>query len=210
MVHDYVEVLRQVKAKSKLKNTSFKSQHWTLIMKDISQNSGPMGRMDKSQLQSKLSDLKNKFKVFNALKEASGFGWEESSGTVTAADSVWTSYLASHPKAKQFRHKGLEDYERLCELFGASIATRKFARSTGDSSDDSASEDDSVLGSGSSSDDGDEDEKEKEEEEEEEEDTCNDSSSGGNHSDEGTEILVVELEERKKEVVLRRQCGDRK
>jgi hypothetical protein len=64
----------------------------------------------------------------------------------SAPDDVWTSYIASHPKAKQFRNKGLANYEALSGLFGSSIATGKYAEVDGPSSDD-----DSQLPSSSSS-----------------------------------------------------------
>jgi hypothetical protein len=122
---DFIRVLTAVKATTGTKGTSFKSQAWTTIVSRVQGHGGPMASLERGQLQSKLNDLKKKFNLFTALKDASGFGWDASAGTVTAPEKVWTAYLAEHPKASVFRERGLENYDALYDLFGASIATGK-------------------------------------------------------------------------------------
>jgi hypothetical protein len=69
-----------------------------------------------------LLQLKGQFKVFEALKNASGFGWDPHTKTVTAPDDVWQKYIKSHPKARQFRDVPFPLYDDLYTLCAGVIA----------------------------------------------------------------------------------------
>ncbi|PUU75334.1 hypothetical protein B9Z19DRAFT_1131525 [Tuber borchii] len=69
------------------------------------------------QLKSRTSALKKKWKAFNHLLNSSGFGWDQGSKVVTAAESVWQDYLKSHPDAAKFQTQALENYMELNKIF---------------------------------------------------------------------------------------------
>jgi Myb/SANT-like DNA-binding domain len=70
-----------------------------------------------------LPQLKGLFKVFESLKNASGFGWDPLTKTVTAPDEVWQKYIRAHPKAAQFRDVPFPLYDDLYTLCASVIAT---------------------------------------------------------------------------------------
>jgi hypothetical protein len=72
--------------------------------------------MTKNQLQSRMQVLKAKFNIFNSIVLNSGFGWDDDLKVPTAPDRTWKEYLSSHPKAKEFRHRTLPNYELLKHL----------------------------------------------------------------------------------------------
>ena len=71
----------------------------------------------KLQLQSQQSAIKKKYVIFSALKQNSGFGWNDALKMPTAPDSVWDAYIASHPNAKEFRFNTLYLYEFLTQAY---------------------------------------------------------------------------------------------
>jgi hypothetical protein len=51
--------------------------------------------LDANKVKSKLNQsFKRDYDTFLACKEASGFGWDETSCKVTAADDVWEQYVS--------------------------------------------------------------------------------------------------------------------
>lgn len=66
--------------------------------------------------------LKGLFKIFEAIKTASGFGWDPLTKTVTAPDDVWERYILAHPKAAQFKDTPFPLYDDLFTLCANVIA----------------------------------------------------------------------------------------
>ena len=103
----------------------FKTETWTKIKTAF--NEFFHLAYNNQQLQSKFAILKKQFSVMKALREQSGFGWDETTSTVTADESVWVSYLAVHSEAAQFKSKGLPNYDSLEFIFSGKVATGKYA-----------------------------------------------------------------------------------
>ncbi|RPA97993.1 hypothetical protein L873DRAFT_1790532 [Choiromyces venosus 120613-1] len=60
--------------------------------------------------------LKKDYDSYTAIKNNSGFGWDDIQGVLTAPDSIWNAYLKAHPEAEKFRLWGLIYYDILHEL----------------------------------------------------------------------------------------------
>ena len=108
-------------------DSGFKSVQWSSIMAKFFEKSGCC--YDKQQLQNQHAELKKKFSIFTALKENSGFGWNEETSLPTAPPEVWEEYLAAHPNAKVYRTSTLANFEELQTLFSGKVATGSNARS---------------------------------------------------------------------------------
>jgi hypothetical protein len=74
--------------------------------------------------------LGKKYRVFKALKDNSGFGWDSEKQIPTAPEQVWADYLSSHPDAKEFRTQTLTDFDLLESIFTGKVATGIFAIGT--------------------------------------------------------------------------------
>jgi len=81
----------------------------------------------KSQLQSKLQSLKQKFTVFKAMKSNSGSGWDPLTGCSNLSDPARVGYVKAHPGAKESQSCLLALYEELREIFDDSVATGRLA-----------------------------------------------------------------------------------
>jgi len=81
----------------------------------------------KSQLANKYDNTKKKFRVWRALREEPGFGYDLATGCVTAPDQVWDAYLEKHPEARQFRGRRLEHEALFNELFLV-VASGRYAQ----------------------------------------------------------------------------------
>ncbi|OWZ11915.1 hypothetical protein PHMEG_00015003 [Phytophthora megakarya] len=60
-----------------------------------------------TQLNSKVADLKKKYKTYSAMKNNSGFGWDPQTDAPIAPESVWEAILAEHPQAREFKARPL-------------------------------------------------------------------------------------------------------
>jgi hypothetical protein len=81
----------------------------------------------KDQLQNQNSFLRSKYRIFQDIKEASGFGWDVDILTPTAPETVWDDYIEKHKNAAQFRRRSLANYELLHEIYSGTIATGSYA-----------------------------------------------------------------------------------
>mmetsp|Transcript_13574 Transcript_13574/g.12296 ORF Transcript_13574/g.12296 Transcript_13574/m.12296 type:complete len:339 (-) Transcript_13574:147-1163(-) len=102
--------------------------NWSNITKDFNEKTNL--NYTKTQLQSQATYLKKKYQTFKALKENSGFGWDDNRKVPTAPDNVWNSYIESHKNAKEFRYKSFPFYDDLDKIYTGSIATGKYAISS--------------------------------------------------------------------------------
>ncbi|CAK4117111.1 unnamed protein product, partial [Aphanomyces euteiches] len=80
--------------------------------------------------------LKANWKLFQSLKDDSGFRWDAEKQRPTAPDNVWEERMASatkpvQTKLKQIQRNGMDNQDALGELFGGSIAVGRFASSVG-------------------------------------------------------------------------------
>ena len=90
----FVALLLEAIVSGKGDGTGFKSQVWGAINVEFNDQTGL--NYERSQLISKYSELKGKYKIFSALKNNSGFGWDPEKLIPTAPDDVWDRYIAAH------------------------------------------------------------------------------------------------------------------
>jgi hypothetical protein len=78
---------------------NFKKAVWNRIVALF--NSGLAGSVtrDRKQLQSKMNDMKKKYKAYSAMKNDSGFGWDPTSDMPTAPEAVWKDIIVSSTSA---------------------------------------------------------------------------------------------------------------
>ena len=82
-----------------------KTAQWRSIQEGFEQCTGLT--YDKQQLQDPFAELARNYGVYSALKENSGFGWNDELKIPTAPSSVWDDYKAAHPVAKGYRYTTL-------------------------------------------------------------------------------------------------------
>ncbi|KAF4617343.1 hypothetical protein D9613_006439 [Agrocybe pediades] len=119
-----VEVLKEQKNLGNQSGAGWKSQVWTMVetaLLKVSQGKGS------SKTAAKCSDhwssLKKQFLAVHALRNASGFGWDEGSNMVTASDSVWDTYLKAHPASKKWKCTSFPLYDDMHFLVNGIVAT---------------------------------------------------------------------------------------
>lgn len=71
--------------------------------------------------------MKKDYEIYLAIKNNSGFGWDDLQSMPTAPDSVWAAYVQAHPEAEKFRKRSQLHYDILHELCANISATGEFA-----------------------------------------------------------------------------------
>jgi hypothetical protein len=106
---------------------NFKKAVWNRIVALF--NSGLAGSVtrDRKQLQSKMNDIKKKYKAYSAMKNNSGFGWDPTSDMLTAPEAVWKDIIAIHPHAEEFRTNPLFMFQELDRILSRTSATGSYA-----------------------------------------------------------------------------------
>ncbi|TFK78308.1 hypothetical protein K466DRAFT_607113 [Polyporus arcularius HHB13444] len=77
--------------------------------------------------------LKKEYFIVKALRELSGFGWDEERSLVTAPDDVWDKYIEAHPNAKKWRKFPL--FDEMGALVDGTAATGEGAYHPGQPAD---------------------------------------------------------------------------
>ncbi|KAE8968517.1 hypothetical protein PR001_g27766 [Phytophthora rubi] len=106
---------------------NFKKAVWNRIVSAFNDGLPDATCRDRKQLQSKIADLKKKYKAFTAMKNNSGFGWDPSTDMPTAPDAVWDDVIAAHPQAREFKTRPLFMYAELDRILSRTVATGSYA-----------------------------------------------------------------------------------
>ncbi|KAK0540930.1 hypothetical protein OC842_000241 [Tilletia horrida] len=101
---------------------------WVAIVKQLAPMRKRGAIKDVDNTKSHFRNMKGNWNAVWQLLQMSGFGWDSVNKRVTAEDSVWDQLLNSSPKFKKWRHRSLDNYERLDALCAKSTATGNFAR----------------------------------------------------------------------------------
>ncbi|EEY70017.1 uncharacterized protein PITG_06571 [Phytophthora infestans T30-4] len=108
-------------------NGNFKKANWNRIVRAFNDGLLTGQTRDRKQLQSKIAELKKKYRTYAAMKANSGFGWDPTTGMPTAPDSVWDDLIAVYPQAKEFKSRPLFMYHELDIIMSRTAATGAFA-----------------------------------------------------------------------------------
>ncbi|KAI8559020.1 hypothetical protein RHMOL_Rhmol04G0141900 [Rhododendron molle] len=126
-IHIMVEVARTEEATNSKKSRQFNDIQWHEILKELGVRTGRIG-YTLPKIREKFTRIKKEYRAFKHMLDTTGFGWDETSQTVTVTDDVWLTYLQAHPKSAKFRNQGLDHFEELDELLSSSLANGAFAR----------------------------------------------------------------------------------
>ncbi|KAK6155293.1 hypothetical protein DH2020_009541 [Rehmannia glutinosa] len=124
-----------------LLSSTFSDQIWKVIRKELTERHN----VDYSvvQLKGKACRLRILWRKFHDLiTKKTGFGWDPLTGTVTAPEEYWASWIAENPEEAYLKKRGLPFYDRCTEMFSNSVATGEFARSSANYPLDSDEEED--------------------------------------------------------------------
>ena len=80
--------------------SGLKSKQWTKICDTVNRLNAMA--QTKTQCQSQLNSLKQKYQIFKAYESNSGFGIDPKSQCVTDDHGALDQYIRAHPKAKTF------------------------------------------------------------------------------------------------------------
>uniref|UniRef100_I1QHH8 Myb/SANT-like domain-containing protein n=1 Tax=Oryza glaberrima TaxID=4538 RepID=I1QHH8_ORYGL len=89
---------------------------WQNLYRNFREQTGK--NFDSKQLQNKFSTMKRQYKLWKSLKNMSGGGWDNNSGTIRCDDDWWEDRIEENRDAGQFHGKPLEHEDELTTLFG--------------------------------------------------------------------------------------------
>ncbi|KAF0740482.1 hypothetical protein Ae201684P_016705 [Aphanomyces euteiches] len=129
-----IKFLLRQKDAGKQSDSGFKKEAWTAILAKFNKHFSVVH--DKEKIKTRHNQLKADWKLFQSLKDDSGFGWDAEKQRPTASDNVWEERMASatkpvQTKLKQIQRNGMDNQDALGELFGGTMAVGRFASSVG-------------------------------------------------------------------------------
>ncbi|KAI7957789.1 hypothetical protein MJO29_006006 [Puccinia striiformis f. sp. tritici] len=121
----------QAVERGKRSDSGFQSSTHKHVTRELEKNFPEVAHcITDKKVKSKLSQgFKRDYKAFLALKNASGFGWDDITGVATASTEVWERYLGFHPYARKFWGSPFPEFHKLDLIFGDIRATGENARS---------------------------------------------------------------------------------
>lgn len=113
----FLELCIAEKEKFNFHNNGLTKQGWQNLYRDFRQQTGK--NYDRKQLQNKFNTLKRTFKLWRKLKNKSGPGWDQNTGTITETPEWWADRIAENSAYEIFRNRGLAHEDELVNLFGS-------------------------------------------------------------------------------------------
>ncbi|KAJ8620250.1 hypothetical protein MRB53_028779 [Persea americana] len=77
-----------------------------------------------------MADLKARYRIVKALREQSGFGWDDLMQICIADEDVWNRYIQAHPEAKAYRRTSFPLYDNLSIIYDGCTAEGKQQKSS--------------------------------------------------------------------------------
>ncbi|XP_027341993.1 uncharacterized protein LOC113854889 isoform X2 [Abrus precatorius] len=81
----------------------------------------------KGHIKNRLKTWRKQFGVLKELLTHRGFMWNETKKMVVADNSVWSDYIKTHPDARVFQGKSIENYDQLCTILGSDQVVASFS-----------------------------------------------------------------------------------
>ncbi|KAF8580859.1 hypothetical protein K439DRAFT_1619440 [Ramaria rubella] len=99
---EVVSILTDQKELGNQAESGWKPIVWTAVVAALAATFDTIPQKNVKQCKSRWQCLKGEYRLVKALREQSGFGWDDMKQMVTAPPDVWDKYLEKHPKAKPF------------------------------------------------------------------------------------------------------------
>ncbi|KAF8151407.1 Myb/SANT-like DNA-binding domain-containing protein [Crassisporium funariophilum] len=118
-----VRILREQKDNGNQSGAGWKSQVWQAVADALKADGASKGaEKTGKKCADHWANLKKNFLDVSAIRNASGFGWDEGTMTCTATSDVWDKYLAAHPTAEQWRSTPFPLYNDIHILVNGIVA----------------------------------------------------------------------------------------
>ncbi|KAF5471071.1 hypothetical protein F2P56_011543 [Juglans regia] len=108
-------LVEQVKKGNRIDGT-LKAAAYRAALKALNENFGL--DLTKGHIQNRLKTWKKQFGILKELLSHKGFRWDETQKMVIADNSVWNDYIKTHPDARIFRNRHIQNYDQLYTIFG--------------------------------------------------------------------------------------------
>ncbi|KAF8171127.1 Myb/SANT-like DNA-binding domain-containing protein [Pholiota molesta] len=119
-----VTVLKEHKEKGNTSGAGWKNIVWTDVEARLRAEGIPRGGpKTSSKCSEHWANLKKHFLEVHALRQASGFGWDDGTKKVVATDTVWENYIKAHPRAARWRTTAFPLYDDMHYLVHGVVAT---------------------------------------------------------------------------------------
>ncbi|XP_030959168.1 uncharacterized protein LOC115981123 [Quercus lobata] len=76
--------------------------------------------LTKEHIRNRLRTWRKQYLILKELLSHSGFKWDAMQKMIIASDSVWDDYVKTHPDARIFRNRFIQNYDQLFIIFGDS------------------------------------------------------------------------------------------
>uniref|UniRef100_A0A2N9FX33 Myb/SANT-like domain-containing protein n=1 Tax=Fagus sylvatica TaxID=28930 RepID=A0A2N9FX33_FAGSY len=90
---------------------------------DLNERFGP--ELSKEHIRNRLRTWRKQYLILNELLSHNGFKWDEMQKMIIASDSIWDDYVKTHPDARIFRNRFIQNYDQLYIIFGNYNETRE-------------------------------------------------------------------------------------
>ncbi|CAN0924116.1 hypothetical protein LINGRAHAP2_LOCUS33969 [Linum grandiflorum] len=126
-----VQCMREVVENHRVQNGNFKLSELKQLERMMHERVADCN-FQASHIKSKVRYFKDKFTAMLELKQASGFGWDDTRGCIVVDDTEFAGWVQGHPKASGLNNKPLLHWDDLCIIFGVDQAIGAEAVQPGD------------------------------------------------------------------------------
>ncbi|KAJ7944142.1 L10-interacting MYB domain-containing protein-like [Quillaja saponaria] len=109
-------------------NNSFGKKAWRHMCDEFYTKTGL--QWDMEQLKNHYAALKRQYDTVKLILDRNDFSWDESTGSIVAADQVWVKYIKEHPDAEPLKSGGCPIFKELCTIFAEPATNGKHDYST--------------------------------------------------------------------------------
>ncbi|ONK56923.1 uncharacterized protein A4U43_C10F14710 [Asparagus officinalis] len=110
----FIDLMKEEVKKGNRHTTTFTRTSWKFIEDELKKKSGK--EYPHEQLKNKFNQLRQRWRNLKSLLTDTAVGYTVSTGQISATEDT-------HKYARYFRRKGCKGYDKLCIIFGDTIAT---------------------------------------------------------------------------------------
>ncbi|PPS18284.1 hypothetical protein GOBAR_AA02288 [Gossypium barbadense] len=130
MEHLFLEILADEAQKGNKPSNTFKAVSFNCVAVAIFERF--QVQCDAKHVENHLRTVKNQWQIICAIRDESGFGWDDNMKMITCDKATYDAVVMAHKKYEPFLNKSIDHYDEMALVVGKDKAIGSFARTFAD------------------------------------------------------------------------------